>query len=86
MLQSALLGKKLTTKGLGRNWAWRERLETTHPEILIDLADRFGIGTQDWMAYKAFLQQQPALLPGPLTEPEVETCDGAFDDILEPLP
>lgn len=86
MLQSARTGKKLTTKGLGRNWAWRDRIEAAHPEILIDLAERFEIGTQDWLAYKSFLQQQPALLPGPLTEPEVETCDGGFDDILAPLP
>ena len=81
MLHSVMRGMKMTTKGLGRNWAWRDYLETTAPEIIIELADRFGIGTQDWLAYKSMMAQRPELIPGPLTEPEVETCD----DILDPI-
>jgi hypothetical protein len=86
MRHSIERGMKMTTKGLGRNWSWRELLETTAPEIIIDLAARYGIGTEDWLIYKDLMSQRRDLAPGPLTEPEVETCDGAFDEILAPIP
>jgi len=86
MRNSIERGMKMTTKGLGRNWAWREYLEVSNPEIIIALAARYGIGTKDWLIYKDLMAKRGDLAAGPLTEPEVETCDGAFDDILAPLP
>jgi hypothetical protein len=75
----------MTTKGLGRNWAWRELLEVNNPEIIVDLAARFGIGTEDWLIYKDLMAKRPALQAGELTEPEVETCDNITDDTIAPI-
>ena len=85
MRNSIERGMKMTTKGLGRNWAWRELLEVSYPEILFDLANRFGIGTEDWLIYKDLMSKRRDLAAGELEEPQVETCDGVTDEILAPI-
>lgn len=73
MLHSAQRGMKMTTKGLGRNWSWREELRVNHPEMLFNLTMDYDTGLNDWQAYlEAVRTVQPA---GELTEPQTETCD-----------
>jgi len=86
MRNSIERGMKMTTKGLGRNWSWREFLNDNHPEILIALGSTYGINDADWMEYRRLMDARRDLAAGELDEPQVETCDGVFDDILAPLP
>lgn len=76
MLKSARTGKKMSTKGLGRNWAWKSHLETTSPDVLDILRIRYDdIGDANWQAYQDILAKNKELEATGLTEPTTETCD-----------
>ena len=80
MLQSARTGKKMTTKGLGRRWSWREHLLSAMPAEMAALELHKDVGTLDWMEYQSIVQRNKDMLadPGALEEVDRETCDGAL--------
>jgi hypothetical protein len=60
---------KLTTVGLGRNWSWREYLESVG--VLCTL-DHLNTGAAEWAAYR---ELRDGLVPTDLAAVEIETCD-----------
>ncbi len=66
LLKTVKEGKLSSTIGLGRNWNWREYLETAAPDHLRGLDAGLDCGLADWREYK---QLRAAL------ETEIDVCD-----------
>jgi hypothetical protein len=80
LLRSAREGKKMTTRGLGRNWAWHSWMAENMPIELMILQSAYDCGTQEWNEFKSIIGEYPSLDSGDLVEPATETCDDFTSD------
>lgn len=89
LLRSAREGKKMTTRGLGRNWAWHTWMSENMPIQLMMLQGTYDCGTKEWNEFKTIIGEYPGLDSGDLIEPQTETCDdfsaAGFTDFSEDI-
>jgi hypothetical protein len=75
LLKSAKAGRKMTTVGLGRRWAWREKLAELDPIAFNEVAFHHETGSVEWDEYQLVMKQRAEAPPTDLPPVEVESCD-----------